>query len=291
MPAGGPQVVRTVADLRAQVRAWRNESLRIGLVPTMGALHEGHLSLVRQSMRECDRTVVSIFVNPTQFAPSEDFDSYPRGEADDLAKLAAIGAHLAFAPDHAEIYADGFATTVTVSGVSEGLCSVTRPHFFQGVATVVTKLLLQCLPDRAYFGEKDYQQLQVIRRLARDLDIPVEIVGVLTVREPDGVAMSSRNAYLSAEHRRRAPLLYKTMRAVAESVMQGEPVHAVLARGRDILAENGFDPIDYLEIREAGTLAPVEDEWDPARPARVFAAAYLGETRLIDNIPVEAAES
>lgn len=290
MPAGGPEVVRTVADLRERVRAWRGEGLRIGLVPTMGALHEGHLSLVRASMRDCDRTVVSIFVNPTQFAPSEDFDAYPRGEAEDLAKLAALGAHLAFAPDRAEMYADGFATTVTVSGVSEGLCSLTRPHFFQGVATVVTKLLLQCLPDRAYFGEKDYQQLQVVRRLARDLDIPVEIVGAPTVREPDGLALSSRNAYLTAEHRATAPALYRTMCAVAERIAGGEAVAAALARGRDELAGAGFDPIDYLELREAGTLAPISGVWDRATPARVLAAAYLGRTRLIDNIPVEPTE-
>jgi len=288
MTAGGPEVVRTVADLRAQVRAWRRESLRIGLVPTMGALHEGHLSLVDASMRDCDRTVVSIFVNPTQFGPNEDFDSYPRGEADDLAKLAGRGAHLAFAPNRNEVYADGFATTVTVTGVSEGLCSVTRPHFFQGVATVVTKLLLQCLPDRAYFGEKDYQQLQVIRRLARDLDIPVEIVGAPTVREADGLAMSSRNAYLSPENRLQAPVLYRTMCAVADALRQGEAIKAVLDRGRRALAEAGFEPVDYLEVREAGTLAPVADAWNPATPARIFAAAWLGETRLIDNIPVAA---
>ena len=290
MTAGGPEVVRTVADLRMQVRAWRNDGLRIGLVPTMGALHEGHLSLVRASMYECDRTVVSIFVNPAQFAPNEDLDSYPRDEADDLAKLARLGTDLVFAPEQLEIYAEGFATTVTVSGVSEGLCGDSRPHFFQGMATVVTKLLLQCLPDRAYFGEKDYQQLQVIRRLARDLDIPVEIVEGPTVREPDGLALSSRNAYLSPEDRARAPLLHRTMRDVALKVVAGEPVPAVLAWGRDELTAAGFDPLDYLEIREAVTLAPVADTWNGARPARIFAAAYLGGTRLIDNIPIEPDE-
>jgi pantoate--beta-alanine ligase len=287
MADGGPDVVRTVAGLRSRIGAWRAEGCCIGFVPTMGALHEGHLSLMRASLRDCDRTVASIFVNPTQFGPNEDFDSYPRGEAEDLAKLAKLGADLVFAPDGAEMYADGFATTVMVSGITEGLCSVTRPHFFQGVATVVTKLLLQCLPDRAYFGEKDYQQLQVIRRLTRDLDIPVEIVGAPTVREPDGLAMSSRNAYLSREHRAVAPLLHETMRAVADTVAGGASVAGALTRGRDRLAEIGFDPVDYLEIRESDTLAPVVDAWDPHRPARVFAAAYLGETRLIDNIPIE----
>lgn len=291
MTAGGPEVVRTVAALRAQVGAWRSDGLRIGLVPTMGALHAGHLSLVQASMDDCDRTVVSIFVNPAQFSPNEDFDIYPRAEADDLAKLTGLGAHLVFAPGQAEVYADGFATTVTVSSVGKGLCGDSRPHFFQGVATVVTKLLLQCLPDRAYFGEKDYQQLQVIRRLTRDLDIPAEIVGGPTVREPDGLALSSRNAYLSPEDRARAPLLHRTMQGVAGKLVRGEPVPAALARGREELAAAGFDPVDYLEIREAGTLAPVENRWDRARPARIFAAAWLGETRLIDNIPVELAES
>jgi pantoate--beta-alanine ligase len=287
MTTGGPEVVRTVADLRARMRTWRDGGLRVGLVPTMGALHDGHLSLVHAAMETCDRTVVSIFVNPAQFAPSEDFDSYPRGEVDDLAKLAALGTHLVFAPGRAEIYPEGFATTVTVSGVSEGLCGASRPHFFQGVATVVTKLLLQCLPDRAFFGEKDYQQLMVIRQRARDLDIPVDIVGAPTVREPDGLALSSRNAYLSTEERRRAPLLHRTMQAVAGKVVQGEPVPAVIAWARDELTAARFDPIDYLEIRDAGTLASIEDAWDRARPARVFAAAYLGSTRLIDNIAIE----
>jgi pantoate--beta-alanine ligase len=286
MAADGPQVVRTVADLRAQVRAWRQASLSIGLVPTMGALHEGHLSLVRASMRDCERTVVSIFVNPTQFGPNEDFASYPRGEARDLAKLARLGAHLAFAPNRDEVYGEGFATTVTVGGVSEGLCGTTRPHFFQGVATVVTKLLLQCLPDRAYFGEKDYQQLQVIRRLARDLDIPVEIVGEPTVREADGLAMSSRNAYLSPGDRARAPALYQTMGAIADALQKGEPLATTLEEGRDALAAAGFHPVDYLEVREVESLAPVTGAWDAATPARVFAAAWLGGTRLIDNIPV-----
>ena len=290
MAPGRPEVVRTVAELRERVGGWRGDAHAIGLVPTMGALHDGHLALVRASLRDCTRTVVSIFVNPTQFGPTEDFDTYPRDEADDLAKLAALGAHLVFAPDRGEVYAGGFATTVTVAGVSEGLCSVTRPHFFQGVATVVTKLLLQCLPDRAYFGEKDYQQLQVIRRLTRDLDIPVEIVAVPTVREPDGLALSSRNAYLSPGDRARAPRLHETMRAVAARVGRGEPVAAALAWGRDALAEAGFDPIDYLEIRDAATLAPVDTVRGGTPPARIFAAAHLGGTRLIDNIPIGTPE-
>ena len=184
------ETVRDVASLRARVREWRRRDESVGLIPTMGALHDGHLALVKAALSECDHAVATIFVNPTQFAPHEDFEAYPRDEADDLAKLGALSADLAFVPPVDEMYADGFATNVAVSGLTDGLCGASRPHFFGGVATVVTKLLLQALPDRAYFGEKDYQQLQVVRRMARDLDIPAETVGVSTVREPDGLAMS-----------------------------------------------------------------------------------------------------
>ncbi|MDH5411851.1 MAG: pantoate--beta-alanine ligase, partial [Alphaproteobacteria bacterium] len=194
-------VDRTVSDLRARVRDWRTAGETVGLVPTMGALHEGHMTLVRAARAECDRVVVSIFVNPAQFGPREDFDSYPRQEARDLAMLAEAGVEAAFMPGVAEMYPDGFSTAVTVSGLTECLCGRGRPVHFRGVATVVTKLLLQCLPDAAFFGEKDFQQLQVIRRLAGDLDIPVAIRGVATVRETDGVALSSRNAYLTPDQR------------------------------------------------------------------------------------------
>ncbi len=281
-----PEIVRTVGGLRDQVAAWRRDGERIGLVPTMGALHDGHLALVRRSLDECDRTVVSIFVNPTQFAPHEDFDAYPRDEARDLAAIGALGTDIAYMPDAGEMYAGGFTTTVSVTGPSEGLCGAVRPHFFQGVATVVSKLLLQCLPDRAYFGEKDYQQLLVIKRLVRDLDIPADIVGVSTVREADGLALSSRNAYLSDADRKTAPTLNAIMRQVAEKIGGGGDVAEAESWGRGQLAGNGFEPVDYLEVRDGETLARITNTLAPGRPARVFAAAYLGKTRLIDNIPV-----
>lgn len=277
-------LVHTVADLRAQVAAWRAAGLSVAMVPTMGALHDGHLSLVREGCAVADKVVVSVFVNPTQFGPGEDFDKYPRTLETDCAKVAGAGAALVFAPCVAEMYPEGFATTVVVEGPSHGLCGDARPGHFKGVATVVSKLLLQCLPDVALFGEKDYQQLQVIRRVVRDLDIPVRIEGVGTVREADGLAMSSRNAYLSAADRAVAPRLHAAMTAAAEALRAGSPVAQVLAVARaDVLAA-GFARFDYLELRDAATLAPL-DRLD--RPARLLAAAFLGSTRLIDNIPVE----
>lgn len=277
------ETVRSVVDLRARVAAWRREGARIGLVPTMGALHAGHMALVRAAKGECDRVVATIFVNPAQFGPSEDFAAYPRDEAADLALLAGEGVDLVFAPALEEIYPAGFATTVAVAGVSEGLCGDHRPGHFQGVATVVAKLLIQALPDRAYFGEKDYQQLQVIKRLARDLDLPVAIVGVPIVRDADGLALSSRNAYLSAEERAVAVELNKVLRQVAEAVAAGAPAAEAAAKGREALLAAGFRKVDYVEVRDAETLAPVDG---PGRHARVFAAAHVGRTRLIDNMPV-----
>ncbi len=275
------ETVRDVATLRAKVREWRLNGESIGLIPTMGALHEGHLALVKAAMRTCDRVVATIFVNPTQFAPSEDFESYPRDEADDIAKLNALSTDLAFMPNVDEMYADGFSTSVSVSGLTEGLCGADRPHFFGGVATVVTKLLLQSLPDRAYFGEKDYQQLQVVRRMARDLDIPVSIVGVPTIREADGLAMSSRNWYLSPDERAVAPALYKTLLEIAENIDRDGPCGKAIDAGSTALAAAGFGPIDYISVCDAETLEPLERV---DRPARVLAAAYLGRTRLIDNV-------
>lgn len=280
---GNLAVVRTVAELRAAVSAWRSAGERVGLVPTMGALHAAHLSLVAESRRRAERTVATIFVNPTQFGPSEDFTSYPRREARDIEALGSAEADLLFAPDVAEMYPQGFATAVTVTGVSEGLCGAHRPGHFAGVATVVTKLLLQALPDVALFGEKDYQQLQVIRRLVRDLDIPVAIVGVPTVREADGLAMSSRNAYLDPQERAIAPRLHAVLTTVAERVREGDAAETACAEGIADLVAAGFGPVDYLEVRDADTLSP---ELQPGRPARVLAAAWLGRTRLIDNIPV-----
>lgn len=277
-----PPILRSIAELRQTVGAWRRGGDTIGLVPTMGALHEGHLSLVRRARAQCARAVVSIFVNPTQFGPNEDFTRYPRDLAGDAAKLATVGTDAIFAPEVAEMYPAGAATTVTVSGLTDGLCGPFRPGHFQGVATVVTKLLLQCLPDVGYFGEKDYQQLQVIRRFVQDLDIPVRIEGVPTFRESDGLAMSSRNAYLSPEERAVAPTLYRVLTSVAAEVAHGGSAAMAASRGRAELAA-GFNKLDYLEVVDAATLQPIERLHGPAR---VAVAAWLGKTRLIDNVPI-----
>ena len=277
------EVVRDVASLRAKVRERRRRDETVGLIPTMGALHDGHLALVKTALQSCDHAVTTIFVNPTQFAPNEDFEAYPRDEADDLAKLEALSADLAFVPPVEEMYADGFSTSVAVTGLTEGLCGASRPHFFGGVATVVSKLLLQALPDKAFFGEKDYQQLQVVTRMARDLDIPVEIVGVPTVREADGLAMSSRNWYLSPEERAAAPTLYKVLCEIAAKLSAGEGSVDAIQAGRSELEAAGFGPIDYIEVCDARSLEPLEKA---DRPARVLAAAHLGRTRLIDNVAV-----
>jgi pantoate--beta-alanine ligase len=287
MPSG-VAVARALPELRAQIGAWRREGLSVGLVPTMGALHEGHLALVRHALARCDRAVVSIFVNPTQFAPTEDLARYPRDEASDLAKLAAIGAHLAWVPDVATMYPEGDQTRVTVEGLARGLESGTRPHFFQGVATVVAKLLNQVQADLAVFGEKDYQQLLVVRRLARDLAIPTEIEGRPTVRESDGLAMSSRNLYLSPEQRRVATALHRVLRDAATHVADGGTAEPRLVAARERLAAEGFTRVDYLELRDADTLAPLERVAGD-RPARLLAAVFLGQVRLIDNLAVPPA--
>lgn len=277
-------IVRTVRDLRAAVAGWRAAGERVALVPTMGALHEGHLSLLALARTLGRRAVASLFVNPTQFGPGEDLSSYPREEASDAAKLAAAGADLLYAPTVAEMYPHGFATEVRVSGLADHLCGPFRPGHFQGVATIVAKLLLQCAPDVAVFGEKDWQQLQVIRRLARDLDIPVEIVGAPTVREADGLAMSSRNAYLSVRERAIAAHLPRTLEALARAAASGEPCRAAEERAAQDLLAAGFAGVDYATLADAETLQPIERIG--ARPARAFAAARLGRTRLIDNLPV-----
>ncbi|GJE03397.1 pantoate--beta-alanine ligase [Methylobacterium isbiliense] len=286
MSSHPPSPVARLTDLpalRAQVGAWRVAEESVALVPTMGALHEGHLMLVRQARRSCARVVVSIFVNPTQFAPTEDFAQYPRDTERDLALLAQEGADAAYLPDVSTMYPPGFATTVSVAGLTDVLCGPLRPGHFAGVATVVTKLLLQALPNRALFGEKDYQQLQVIRRFVRDLDIPVVIEGVPTVREEDGLALSSRNQYLSAEERAVAPRLHAVLTRVAEAVRDGSETAPALAEGRASLDAAGFGPVQYLSVNDAESLAPLERV---DGPARVLAAAYLGRTRLIDNIAV-----
>jgi pantoate--beta-alanine ligase len=278
-------IVRTVPELRAVVRAWRDEGLRVALVPTMGFLHAGHLSLVRLGHARTDRVVASLFVNPTQFAPSEDFDAYPRDEARDEALLAGAGCDLLYAPAPAEMYPPGFSTTVSVANVSAPMDGLARPTHFAGVATIVAKLITQCQADVAIFGEKDYQQLLVIKRMARDLDLPVEIVGAPTVRGPDGLALSSRNSYLTADERGVAPLLNAALRSAGEALRAGASVAQAEADGLAALAAAGFGKVDYFEVRGADDLARL-GPGPVTTPARVFVAARLGRARLIDNWPV-----
>jgi pantoate--beta-alanine ligase len=275
-------VVRDVPALRTAVAAWRKQGLSVALVPTMGALHEGHLSLVRHAKAKCDRVIASLFVNPKQFAPHEDFERYPRDEASDSALLASAGCDLLYAPERAAMYPDGFTTNVLVPSVSTMLEGEFRPHFFGGVATVVSKLLLQALPDHAFFGDKDYQQLLVIKRMTTDLDIPVAIHGCPTVREHDGLAMSSRNAYLSADERRIAARLNLILHDAIKAVHAGEPVAEAEAEARRHLIAAGFTGVDYAAIRDAETLAAVSD----LSHARILAAVWIGKTRLIDNMAV-----
>jgi len=283
MATGDLAVARSVDALRQAVASWRARRERVGLVPTMGAIHAGHLALVHAAHGGCERVVASLFVNPKQFAPTEDFAAYPRSEAADLAAFGTAGVDLVFIPTVDAMYPPGFATSIEVGGVSEGLDGAHRPGHFAGVATVVAKLLLQCLPDAAYFGEKDYQQLMVVRRLARDLDIPVRIEGVATVRETDGLALSSRNAYLSPAERRTAPLLYRVLCDSAAALAQDpDSVAATLERGITRLRAGGF-AVDYLELRDAADLTPMARL---AGPARLLAAARIGRTRLIDNVQV-----
>lgn len=279
-----PNIVRTLKDLRRVIARYRRDGESVALVPTMGALHDGHLTLVRTARKKAARAVVSIFVNPTQFAPNEDLARYPRDEAGDLAKLAAVGADLVWAPAPDEMYRPGFATSIEVEGAAHGLEGAFRPHHFGGVATVCCKLFSQVTPDIAIFGEKDYQQLCVIRQMVRDLDLPLSIHGVPTVREKDGLALSSRNAYLSAEERAAAPALNAAIRKVAEAVAGGARQATSIKSAITALERAGFGPIDYVAVADAETLAP----WSATsgRPGRVLAAAKLGTTRLIDNVPI-----
>jgi pantoate--beta-alanine ligase len=274
--------VRTVKDLRAAVAKWRKAGETVALVPTMGSLHAGHLSLIAIAKSHASRIGASIFVNPTQFGPKEDFKRYPRDEAGDLAKLAEAVAHLVYIPDTAEMYPQGFATKVSLPSLTEDLCGAARPNHFEGVATVVTKLLLQCAPDVAVFGEKDYQQLLVIKQLVRDLNIPVQIVSAPIEREEDGLALSSRNFYLSAAERKTAPILHQVLSEAASALADGEGCDAATSAGRFKLEGKGFR-VDYVAVRDPETLAPL---FGPIKgPARVMGAAYLGTTRLIDNVP------
>ena len=276
------RVIRSLSALRRTVTELRVHRKTIALVPTMGALHDGHLALVRQALRRADRVIVSIFVNPTQFAPNEDLATYPRRLAADLAALRKLDTDLVWVPSVETMYPDGAATRVVPEGpATAGLEDAFRPHFFSGVATVVTKLLIQCEPDFALFGEKDYQQLKVVTRLARDLSLKTRIVGVPTVREKDGLAMSSRNAYLSPDERAAAPVLYRVLKDCAKRIASGAPLGAVLDDGREAITDAGF-ALDYLEARNAETLAPLTTPF--AEPIRLLVAARIGKTRLIDNV-------
>lgn len=277
------QTIRDINTLRTAILALRAGDEKIALVPTMGALHDGHLTLVREAKRHATHVIASIFVNPTQFGPNEDLDAYPRREAADAALLAAEGVAVLWAPGVATMYPDGHATRICVAGVSDALCGATRPGHFDGVATVVAKLFQQVAPDVALFGEKDWQQLAVIRRMARDLDFALDIVGVPTVRETDGLAMSSRNAYLSAEERAVAGQLPIILRAVARQAKHALKPDEIMYAGTQALLNAGFDSVDYLEMRDGATLEPLARAKEGAR---VFVAARIGGTRLIDNVPV-----
>ena len=280
-------VARTVADLRARIGPWRAAGERVALVPTMGGLHAGHMAIVEAAKRAAVRTVVSVFVNPAQFGPAEDLATYPSDEAADAARLAAVGVDLLYAPALKDVYPEGFATTVSVAHLTAPLCGAKRPGHFDGVATVVAKFLTQCRPDVALFGEKDYQQLLVVRRLARDLDLGVEILAVPTVRDADGLALSSRNAFLAPDERTRAGAIPRVLAEMARRLAAGEAeIDAVIVWGRTELAAAGIGELDYLEVRDAKTLAPVSGV--PRCDARVFVAAHVGSTRLIDNLPIRA---
>ncbi len=279
-----PKIIRSIAALRCETSGWHADGLKYALVPTMGALHEGHLALVHEGLKRADAVVVSIFVNPKQFGVNEDLSRYPRDESGDVAKLADAGAQLIFAPPPEEMYSDRFATTVLVKGPAKAnLEDKFRPHFFDGVATVVSKLFIQSGADFAMFGDKDYQQLQVVKTMARDLDIPIEVVGVPTVRDEDGMALSSRNRYLTKSERGQATAIYKNLAQAADKIRQRtDPQKATRAAARS-LTTLGFK-VDYVTARNPETLAVPEPHSD--EPLRLLAAAWLGKTRLIDNIEV-----
>jgi len=279
-------IVRTVADLRETIAGWRGEGARVAVVPTMGALHAGHLSLIEAGLDVAQRVIVTLFVNPRQFNNPGDLAAYPRTEQDDAVKVEAAGGHVLYAPDGDEMYPEGFATAVSVAGVTEGLCGAFRPGHFDGVSTVVSKLFLQTGADYAMFGEKDFQQLHVVRRMARDLDIPIRVIGCPTVREADGLAMSSRNARLSEEERAVAPRLAHALTVASARLTAGEGLDRVLVETRGAIVDAGFREVEYLELRAEEDLAPLATA---DSPARLLVAAWLGTVRLIDNVPVAAA--
>lgn len=276
-------ILRSVADLRAQARSWRAAGEVIGVVPTMGALHEGHLSLARRARAECDRVITTIFVNPKQFNNPEDLKKYPRSEEADAALLATVPVDAIFAPPVEEVYPDGFITNVTMQGVAQPLEGYMRPGHFDGVATVVTKLFGMTLADKGYFGQKDWQQLQVVLRLVRDLNLAVDVVGCETIREDDGLAMSSRNVRLTAEGRAKAPVLYAAVTAAAADIRAGHADRMAIREAAETMRRAGFERVEYIELRDAETLMPSDD---PRRPRRMLAAAWIDGVRLIDNIPV-----
>lgn len=278
------QIIREADALKHEIARLRADGGTIAFVPTMGALHAGHMALVAEARGRADHVVASIFVNPTQFGPNEDLSTYPRREAADAAMLEQAGCSILWAPDAATMYPAGFSTNIHVAGVSEGLCGASRPGHFDGVATVVARLFGQVRPDVALFGEKDYQQLAVIRRMVLDLVLPVDIVGVPTQRDADGLALSSRNLYLSDDERAAARALPRALGDAAQAIGDGVPVDESIERARSRLDAAGFDPIDYVEFRDADTLSPLAA---PDRPGRLLAAAWLGKTRLIDNLPVD----
>ncbi|MDP7142087.1 MAG: pantoate--beta-alanine ligase [Alphaproteobacteria bacterium] len=279
------QIINDIPALRAYRQSLTQAGKTLALIPTMGALHEGHLSLVKAGLEKADNAIVSIFVNPTQFGPNEDFDAYPRNVEADCEKLASVGASAVYVPAVDTMYPDPFFTTIHVDQITEPLEGACRPGHFDGVATIVAKLLLQTLPDIALFGEKDYQQLQLIKTMARDLDIPVDITGVPTVRDKNGLALSSRNAYLDDREYDIATTLNKTLFTLRDRLKAGEDITTIKQDAIDTLTANGFRSVDYVDIRHADTLAAI-DQFDPAVPMRILAAAYLGKARLIDNIAV-----
>jgi pantoate--beta-alanine ligase len=278
-----PKIIRTLADLREIVSGWKASGESVGVVPTMGALHQGHLSIVRAAKEGCDRVIVTIFINPKQFNTPEDYESYPRTEEEDSRKLTPLKVDVVYVPDGVQMYPEGFATTVSVEGVTEGLCGAHRPRHFDGVATVVAKLFNQTQADRAYFGEKDYQQLQVVTRLAQDLNLPIEIIGCPTIREEDGLAMSSRNLLLSDRARTWAPELHGAMVGMAEGLLAGGNLIALKAKAIKRLERARFTEVEYLDLRSADKLELVDN---PDRPSRLLAAAWLAGVRLIDNIAI-----
>ena len=276
-------ILRRVAELRDVVRGWKAAGEVVGVVPTMGALHDGHLSLARRAKAECDRVITTIFVNPKQFNNPDDLKKYPRTEEADVALLNTVGVDVAFIPSPEEVYPDGHATTVSVVGVSEPLEGRMRPGHFDGVATVVTKLFGMTEANRGYFGQKDWQQLQVVLRLVRDLNLPVTVVGCETIREADGLAMSSRNVRLTPQGRGKASILYAAITAAAADIRAGQSDRMAIREAAEAIRGAGFDRVEYIELRDAGTLMPSDD---PHRPRRMLAAAWLDGVRLIDNIPV-----